>query len=988
MPIISTFPTGESTVDYVGPKSGLPALKEGKVGYATDEKHLYTGNADGQNTQIPNSDDLKMHTDNGDIHVTAEEKAVWDKSVVIGEEKTLIKLPLEENGNTICYGGDKFVVGGKGIMAYSNDSMRWNKVSVLDPREEIFEFLYGGTRFIGNLLRSNKYLYSTNGIDWNVNRFPTESHLYRVCYGNGKYVFLNSDNGIVFPISERQLNIVIENEYGYPLPQNDASWSTICFGDGKFVVVSDSGSKAAYSSDGINWTETTMIEGENWVKSCYGNGKFVAISETETFAAYSEDGINWNKADLPSGATWISVCYGAGKFVAISATNGIAAYSTDGISWNQTTLPSDMPWFSVCFGNGRFVAVQKASESSEPASNALHGDRIIAYSTDGVTWTSEALLPTIENISGESSIESVKSALHYTPEEIGAESKGMAMRYAEDMIAYLEQQYADKTEVSDAVDSHNLAEDAHAAKFAEKQDKIKGKAGKYIGFTADDTVGEVSAPISGGSRLTIHFDNAFVGQVWTLSGGGETYTGTVDSTLTVTVGVLGVNTTYTVECTLSGISYTTEITTADYYTALSVELIKFQSTITVTIDSGSTVTASLGDTVFTEISDGTAVLTVNKAGSWAIKATKDSKTASGMVTINANGQSKTLTLIYVPIYGASWDGTSTTKRSRTDDAATFVDPVPYTEGAEKYGSPFDELLPWAGMVKSERVGGTMVAIPKFWYKLTQNGKSLKIQIASKPTAGFSVSPAHVDRGDGKGERDVVYVGRYHCNYNYKSVTGDSPQTLINRSTARSSIHAIGENIWQADFVLRFTLWLLYIVEFANWDSQGCIGFGCGNGGDAHKTGGTDTMPYHTGVPATYLSYSGSAQYRYIEGLWDSCYDWCDGCYNSSDGFNIILNPNNFNDSKNGVSVGIPMSGYPSAFIVNAVPGLPALFIPTEKNGSKSSYTCDSWGFGSSSPCVYVGGCYSQLEVYGLFYISYGTSSYSEDSIGCRLQELP
>ena len=498
MPIISTFPTGESTVDYTGPKSGLPSLEEGKVAYVTDEKRLYTGNADGTNTQIPNAGDLKMHTDNGDIHVTAKEKAVWDKSVVIGEEKTLIKLPLEENGNTICYGGDKFVVGGKGITAYSNDGMRWNKVSVLDPREEIFEFLYGGTRFIGNLLRSNKYLYSTNGIDWNVNRFPTESQFYRVCYGNGKYVFLNSDNGIVFPISEGYLNMNIENEHGYPLPQNDASWSTICFGDGKFVVVSDSGSKAAYSSDGINWTETTMIEGKFWIKSCYGNGKFVVISEEETFAAYSEDGINWNKADLPSGATWISVCYGAGKFVAISATNGIAAYSTDGISWHQTTLPSDMPWFSVCFGNGRFVAVQKASESSElePESNALHGDRIIAYSTDGVTWTSEALLPAIENISGESSIESVKSALHYTPEEIGAESKGMAMRYAEDIANYLEYYCAKKTEVSDAVDSHNLAEDAHAAKFAEKGDMFtstydpQGKKQDVFGYV-DAQIGKV-----------------------------------------------------------------------------------------------------------------------------------------------------------------------------------------------------------------------------------------------------------------------------------------------------------------------------------------------------------------------------------------------------------------------------------------------------------------------------------------------------------------
>ena len=59
MPIISAFPTGESTVDYTGPKSGLPSLEVGKVAYVTDEKRLYTGNADGTNTQVPNADDVK-----------------------------------------------------------------------------------------------------------------------------------------------------------------------------------------------------------------------------------------------------------------------------------------------------------------------------------------------------------------------------------------------------------------------------------------------------------------------------------------------------------------------------------------------------------------------------------------------------------------------------------------------------------------------------------------------------------------------------------------------------------------------------------------------------------------------------------------------------------------------------------------------------------------------------------------------------------------
>ena len=81
------------------------------------------------------------------------------------------------------------------------------------------------------------------------------------------------------------------------------------------------------------------------------------------------------------------------------------------------------------------------------------------------------------------------------------------------------------------------------------------------------------------------------------------------------------------------------------------------------------------------------------------------------------------------IYGATWDGTSTTSWTRIDEAANFADPNPYVSGATSYGSPFDNLMPWSGMTISERDGGTMVSIPKFWYKLTQNGSGMSIQIA-------------------------------------------------------------------------------------------------------------------------------------------------------------------------------------------------------------------------------------------------------------------
>ena len=81
-------------------------------------------------------------------------------------------------------------------------------------------------------------------------------------------------------------------------------------------------------------------------------------------------------------------------------------------------------------------------------------------------------------------------------------------------------------------------------------------------------------------------------------------------------------------------------------------------------------------------------------------------------------QTYTLELAFVHIYGASWDGTSTTKWTRTDEAAGFTDPVPAVNNGSG-SSPFDNLAPWKGMVKSERTGGTMVTIPKFWYRMAQ-----------------------------------------------------------------------------------------------------------------------------------------------------------------------------------------------------------------------------------------------------------------------------
>lgn len=442
---------------------------------------------------------------------------------------------------------------------------------------------------------------------------------------------------------------------------------------------------------------------------------------------------------------------------------------------------------------------------------------------------------------------------------------------------------------------------------------------------------------------------------------------------------------WTVTATL-GTGVATETVQAEYCRTKTLTLTYY--TLTVTIKAGSTVTAQCGDKTVsgTVPESGSIKLYLPIAGTWTVTATLGDETTERRVKVSEY-RDYPLKLSYIHIYGASWDGTSTTKWSRTDEAEEFTDPVPYVAGASSYGSPFDNLQPWAGMVKSERTGGTMVAIPKFWYKLEQNGAGMTIQIAERAVEGYSVSPAHMDRGDGHGERDVVYIGRYHCNDTYKSGTG-SPRANMTRSSARSGIHNLGSTIWQSDFAMRFTIWLLYIVEFCDWNSQNAIGYGCGDNRSAQSMGYTDSMPYHTGTTQSRrTTYGCGTQYRNIEGLWDNCYDWCDGCYYNSNGLNIILNPANFSDSSNGTAVGVPSDGWPSAFRVKANGDFP-VFIPTSASGSDATYSCDHWYFGSSYPCLYVGGYYSRSFNCGLFYVSCNSASVYGGSIGCRLQELP
>ena len=420
MPIISAFPTGESTVDYTGPKSGLPSLEEGKVAYVTDEKRLYTGNADGTNTQIPNADDLSAHTSNKENPhgVTAEQVgadakgtaaqaltdakvytdgAVKDKVRLVNEDLKA-KMPTSGSWYSVCYGDSKFVAVllNSNIAAYSTDGINWTQAT-LPAKTKWYSVCYGNGKFVAVTLNSNIAAYSTDGITWTQTSLPSSSNWYSVCYGNGKFVAVANGSNVAAYSTDGIKWIKTT------LPVSK-SWQSVCYGNDKFVVVVNGSNVAAYSTDGINWTQTKLPSSSNWHSVCYGNGKFVTVIEDSNIAAYSTDGITWTNTSLPVLASWTSVCYGNDKFVAVSSGNTVA-YSTDGIRWIKTTLPDYKSWNSVCYGNGKFVSVNVNSD-------------IAAFSTDGITWANKITFLHLQNIAGEDISNDVKNALNISSDDV------------------------------------------------------------------------------------------------------------------------------------------------------------------------------------------------------------------------------------------------------------------------------------------------------------------------------------------------------------------------------------------------------------------------------------------------------------------------------------------------------------------------------------------------------------------------------------------
>lgn len=218
------------------------------------------------------------------------------------------------------------------------------------------------------------------GETWTQYATPAGTYGTAIAFGGGKFVIsapygygvASSGNGISWSISNSG---------------NPGTMKSITYGNGKFVGLNSYAASISYSTDGITWAQVgNPLTGA--YKVTFGNGKFVMIGNTYSggeystltgnVVGYSTDGINWTSSTISSVAEWSSITHGNGKFVAIADKSNAVAYSTDGITWSTTTLPVIKRFPVITFGNGKFVFIGSSTNSGY--------DNVIYYSTDGITW--------------------------------------------------------------------------------------------------------------------------------------------------------------------------------------------------------------------------------------------------------------------------------------------------------------------------------------------------------------------------------------------------------------------------------------------------------------------------------------------------------------------------------------------------------------------------------------------------------------------------
>lgn len=377
------------------------------------------------------------------------------------------------------------------------------------------------------------------------------------------------------------------------------------------------------------------------------------------------------------------------------------------------------------------------------------------------------------------------------------------------------------------------------------------------------------------------------------------------------------------------------------------------------------------------------------------------------------------------IYGVEWD--------RETDTITRIEAA-----KDLVQSDFDNIFPWAGMrrcnladdgtvlayygdpnyVEDGSNGQVMVEIPKFYYLAYRTSKGYAWLVSPNKKDGFKVHPAFVRNGR---EINYIYRAAYDgCIYDVSdgvhllndeqiadfttgtgdklsSIAGAKPASGLTQSLTRGNARILAHNRgtgWELqDFLTVSAIQLLILIEYASFDVQTKIGKGVvekdGEGNEAEITGATSNLGNSSGMADGINGYT-SVSYRGIENFWGNIWKWVDGI-NIKD-HRLYISDHDFQDDffdspyeyKGNLA---KENGYASNILFNDI--FDFGFIPTETEGSSSTYLHDYYYQSTGNKVARLGGSWANGSHAGGFYWNVNNSSATRDrSIGAALLYIP
>ena len=269
-----------------------------------------------------------------------------------------------------------------GVTVYGTPGSGYTSAPTVTITDSVAAFatLVPGTNTTAYLLAS-----AAATANWTTGGTLPATTFTSIAYGNGIYAAVGGTS------SAASTGSLPSNWSSRTIPTLGAgTYSALAYGGTTFVAISTGNTATAYSTNGTSWTAGGALPASTtWTSIVYGNGRFVALAATGRVAYSIDAGLNWTNAPSSTGTTgsilsstytWTQVGYGQGLFFAIATGTSVCATSPDGINWTVRAMPSSSAWSGIAFGNpsNNPVWVGVSATSGQIGASMLTGARALS----------------------------------------------------------------------------------------------------------------------------------------------------------------------------------------------------------------------------------------------------------------------------------------------------------------------------------------------------------------------------------------------------------------------------------------------------------------------------------------------------------------------------------------------------------------------------------------------------------------------------------